>query len=100
MSSLSRAKANFRHNDRCRYLIDGVSFQHSCGVYHAALERGFVGAESTIKNRLVRGATTWAELLKPVNEKKASASKANAERKRAEMEELIAAMDARKAALK
>jgi len=83
---------------RCKYLIEGMSFDHLADVHRALVARGFEGSERSIYRRLIRGINTWDELLKPVNARRsAGASKGHLTKCKA-MREVIDAYDARKAA--
>ncbi len=85
---------------RAHFIIDGEPFMSSREVYTVAVRKGFAGGRSVINNRLARGAAAWSVLLVPANPKKGNGSRNKAIAKREEMAAVIAALDARKAALK
>jgi hypothetical protein len=88
---------------RIQCVIDGQHFDAVSHAFAAAKERGFDGGEETFNARLRRGATTWSELLAPVQPNgKNGASKRATHRaeEKALMAQLCAELDARKAALK
>ncbi|HEY1142278.1 MAG TPA: hypothetical protein VGE88_19045 [Lysobacter sp.] len=83
-----------------KYVVEGRTYTGSMGVYREAVARGYVGTPTNIASRLGKGVSTWAELAKPVDQSKSRACKSAAAKKRAEMADAIAALDARKAAIK
>lgn len=78
------------------YLIDGTVYSGFRQVFNAAVDRGFNGSIFLIKRRLKAGADTWSALAKPVGDKAQSGAQKRRKKARAEMQEIIAALDARK----
>lgn len=85
------------HPMNIRYVVEGRTYTSHRGVYREAVARGYVGNISTLAARLHSGASTWTELTRPVRTSKSR--KETIEKKRAEMAEAIAQLDARKATL-
>ena len=81
------------------YIIDGLRFSSVNAVFHAAKSRGYDGTMQTIHRRLTRGLSTWAEVARQVPKAMSDGGKKSNSNKRAEMAELIRALDARKAAM-
>lgn len=92
---------------RTQFVIDGAHFPSMKMAYGAAQRLGFAGCLTAFEARLHRGASTWAELLAPLN---ASASRnakhmsdlgaAKREAERLEMLAMCDELDLRKAALR
>lgn len=78
------------------FTIDGKPYTTSHTVYTAALEKGWAGSESVMQGRIARGKRTWDELLKPVDQVQSTSQKKLQQRKRDEMADIIAQLDARK----
>ena len=84
-----------------RVSIEGRVFDSMHSVYTVARHNGFTGCEQTISARLRSGATTWKELLAPVKDISNSVKTLHVIRakRKDEMKQLMAELDARKAAL-
>lgn len=94
------AQVLFPHFDPGHFEVEGLRFETAHKAYCFAVScRGAKCCEKTFVARLGAGKTTWALLCAPPNEAGAAKRKASDQRKRAEMAEIIAALDARKAAL-
>jgi len=82
--------------------IEGERYATLHALFSTAKGRGFAGGITTFQARLKQGATTWAELLAPVQEHRGRAATRAAHRaeEKALMAQLCAELDARKAALR
>lgn len=82
------------------WVIEGQPFENVAGAYAVALRRGATVTLGGFRERLRAGDDTWAQLVRPSDNgdttKRVGAFKANKQRKRDEMAELIAALDQRK----
>ena len=85
--------ANVRNS---HYIIDGEPFASIKQLHSVAKGRGCLLELGALQRRISRGATTWEEIMRPVNANLSAAGKTTAKRKRVEMAELIAALDQRK----
>ena len=85
------------------YVIDGARC-NLASAFELAKQHGFNGSKQTIYRRLIGGASTWEEVARPiaaeVHRKISAGGVRRWSRAHEEMAAVIAAMDARKAALK
>jgi len=100
---MPRTRQNFitdERNAHAHYIIDGTKYMTMQEVYCAALNRGSTHTFSTIRNRLRRGETTWAALLRPTDPNQGlDKRKENIQRKHDEMRKVCEELDARKKAM-
>lgn len=85
-----------------RYVVEGDNHKSVEHVWRRAVDRGFDGCSTTIRNRLLAGATTWDALLQPVDRCREPLTKTAstlAKRRREAGAAIAAAIDARKAEL-
>lgn len=68
-------------------------------LFSLCQKRGYNGSMQNLQARVLKGRRTWAELSKPVYEKMSAARKELAARKKSEMHDICAELDARKKAL-
>jgi ATP phosphoribosyltransferase regulatory subunit HisZ len=84
--------------------IEGERYATLHALFSTAKGRGFAGGITTFQARLKQGATTWAELLAPVDTSRTgqaqTARAAHRAEEKALMAQLCAELDARKAALR
>ena len=83
-------------------VIDGEHFDSMSFAIASAKHRGFTGSKETFFARVKRGATTWAEILAPVGKQGINSNPGRAAfraREKAQMAQMCAELDARKAAL-
>ena len=85
---------------RTHIVIEGRNFTGLNHVLRVAQAHGFSGSASTMATRLKKGIDTWKELLKPTNERRATAIRERNIRHKQEMTDLIATLDARKKEIK
>jgi hypothetical protein len=92
---------------RIRVAVDGELIDSLQTVINMARTRGFTGCDNTIIYRIQHGATTWAELLAPVDEGASKGGRVSGQRRATRlakekelMAQLCAELDARKAAIK
>lgn len=102
MSSAS-LRAAHRAAGNFHWVIDGEPVETIKRVFTLCRNRGYDGSLQNLHYRLSNGINTWAELSKPVDKemyadrKKAAAR--TAARKKSEMHDICAELDARKKAL-
>ena len=84
---------------QCRFVVDGVQYSGVQSVYREAVARGFNGCMSTVYKRLHEGATTFAAVAAPIPAGKRRSGRAAQSAKQREMQDAIAALDARKRAM-
>lgn len=91
---------------RGHWVVDGQHFPTVATVFGSAQARGYTGTEACIRDRLAKGAKTWADLLRPVSEAKTAASRATLRKRhdrrkseRDEMAALMADLDKRRASI-
>jgi len=83
-----------------RYVIEGKQFACAKAARAYAISLGYDAPPlHRFIDRLCTGVSTWAALCAPVNPNLSTARKAVAKKKRDEMAAVIAALDARKAAV-
>lgn len=88
-----------------RYCVEGKLFPTRGSMYSAAVRAGFDGTPTQFQRRWRKGIRDWAELTKKVDPKTKKAAELHGVRMqkraltaRSEMQEVIAQLDARKAA--
>lgn len=86
--------------EHARWIIDGFIFTKATSVMVVARDRGATFSMYVLAKRLAEGATTWEQILRPIQGGHRGAAVSNKkvtdQRKRDEMAELIANLDQRK----
>lgn len=93
---MNKSMWNDRRKDGSHYIIDGLPYPCVEKAFRVAVSKGFAGSKDTIRIRLVKGAETWEELLRPVNNGIRESNARRVQAQRDEVAEAIAKLDARK----